>query len=193
MFRPYVFASLASLAALAGAGAASADIYLRTPLTPGDVIRPGFEGQIALTGVSMNVSSLSLPDPEGIAPAIRSTSVSPLYLTKSPDRATARLMAAAIDGTPLGRIEISFTTPQRGGGETVESRWILEGAEVRSVSLNTDVASGGGVIENVEIVYASMTYQYFTRDARGQRSGGMEETSWRAPEEDMFSFETGCH
>lgn len=193
MIRPYVFASLASLAALPGAGAASADIYLRTPLTPGDVIRPGFEGQIALTGVSMNVSSLSLPDPEGIAPAIRSTSVSPLYLTKSPDRATARLMAAAIDGTPLGRIEISFTTPQRGGGETVESRWILEGAEVRSVSLNTDVASGGGVTENVEIVYASMTYQYFTRDARGQRSGGMEETSWRAPEEDMFSFETGCH
>ena len=193
MIRPYVFASLASLAALPGAGAASADIYLRTPLTPGDVIRPGFEGQIALTGVSMNVSSLSLPDPEGIAPAIRSTSVSPLYLTKSPDRATARLMAAAIDGTPLGRIEISFTTPQRGGGETVESRWILEGAEVRSVSLNTDVASGGGVTENVEIVYASMTYQYFTRDARGQRSGGMEETSWRAPAEDMFSFETGCH
>ncbi|NJK44480.1 MAG: hypothetical protein HC933_09490, partial [Pleurocapsa sp. SU_196_0] len=85
-----------------------------------------------------------------------------------------------MEGAPLGRIEITFTSPGRGGSaETLESRWIIEGAEVRGFNVNSDPSMGGIPVESVEISYSSMTYQYFTKDSKGVRSGSMEETKWR--------------
>lgn len=193
MIRAIAHASLLSIAVLASAGAASADIFLKTASTPGDATQRGFEGQITLSGVNMSVSSFVTADPEGYEDEVRSTSVSPLFITKSPDRSSSKLMAAAVEGAPLGRIEITFTSPTRPGApETVESRWIIEGAEVRGFNVYTDPASGNQPVENIEISYASLTYQYFTKDAKGVRSGNMEEIKWRVPDEQLFPYDAGC-
>ncbi|MEZ6028131.1 MAG: type VI secretion system tube protein Hcp [Hyphomonadaceae bacterium] len=185
--------SLMSVVALASAGAASADIFLKTPTVQGDAAQRGFEGQIALSGVNMGISTFTMPDPDGLRDEVRSTNVSPIFISKLPDRSSARLMAAAIEGAPLGRIEITFTAPARpGSSEVVEARWIIEGAEVRGFNVNTDPSNGNRPIESVEISYSSMTYQYFTKDAKGVRSGSMEETKWRVPDEQLFPYDAGC-
>jgi type VI secretion system Hcp family effector len=194
MIRLATRIALLSAVALATAGAASADIFLKTTAAQGDATRSGFEGQIAVTGVNMGVSTFTMPDPEGFQDEVRTTTVSPLYITKSPDRSSAKLMAAAVEGAPLGRIEITFTSPGRGGsGETLESRWIIEGAEVRGFNVNSDPSMGGMPMENIEISYSSMTYQYFTKDSKGVRSGSMEETKWRVPDSQLFPYDGGCH
>ena len=194
MIRAFTRLSLLSVAALASAGAASADIFLKTATTSGDATQRGFEGQIAVTGVNMGISSFTMPDPEGLVDEVRSTTVSPLYITKNPDRSSSKLMAAAVEGAPLGRIEITFTSPVRpGAAETVESRWIIEGAEVRSFNMSTDPMNGNQPMESIEISYASMTYQYFTKDSKGVRSGSMEELTWSVPEEQLFPYDGGCH
>lgn len=193
MIRAFTRLTLLSVAALASAGAASADIFLKTTTASGDATQRGFEGQIAITGVNMGISSFTMPDPEGFQDEVRSTTVSPLYITKTPDRSSPRLMAAAVEGAPLGRIEITFTSPVRpGAAETVESRWIIEGAEVRSFNLSSDPMNGDRPTESIEISYASMTYQYFTKDAKGARSGSMEELKWRVPDEQLFPYDGGC-
>jgi hypothetical protein len=74
----------------------------------------------------------------------------------------------------------------------VEGRWILEGAEVRSFNVFPDAANGNLQTETVEISYSSMRYQYFGRDAKGQRSGTMEEVKWSVPESQLFPFDEGC-
>ncbi len=194
MIRTITRITLLSAVALATAGAASADIFLKTTASQGDVTRNGFEGQIAITGVNMGVSSFTMPDPEGFQDEVRTTTVSPLYITKSPDRSSAKLMAAAVEGAPLGRIEITFTSPGRPGSvETLESRWIIEGAEVRGFNVNSDPSMGGVPVESVEIAYSSMTYQYSTKDAKGVHSGSMEETKWRVPDAQLFPYDSGCH
>ena len=139
----------------------------------------------------MNVSSFSFPDPEGIAEMVRTTSVSPIYITKAPDRSSPRLMAAAVEGAPLGTIEITFTSPNRVGGPAVESKWIIEGAEVRSYSVNPDPMTGGQS-ESIEIAYSKLRYQYFSKDAKGGRAGGMEEVTVRVPEGQMFPGDVHC-
>ena len=194
MIRAFTRWSLLSVAALASAGAASADIFLKTTTAAGDSTQRGFEGQIAISGVNMGISTFTMPDPEGVADEVRSTSVSPLMITKEPDRSSSKLMAAAVDGAPLGRIEITFTSPARPGAvETIESRWIIEGAEVRGFSVYTDPMNGNRPVENIEITYASMTYQYYTKDSKGVRSGSMEETKWSVPDDQLFPYDGGCH
>lgn len=193
MIRAFARLSLLSVAALASAGAASADIFLKTATASGDATQRGFEGQIEINGVNMSISTYTMPDPDGFRDEVRSTSVSPLMITKAPDRSSSKLMAAAVEGAPLGRIEITFTSPVRPGAtETVESRWIIEGAEVRGFSVYTDPMNGNQPVENIEISYASMTHQYYTKDAKGVRSGSMEETKWSVPEDQLFPYDAGC-
>ena len=74
----------------------------------------------------------------------------------------------------------------------MESRWILEGAEVRSFNVFQDASSGTAPTETVEIAYSSMRYQYFTKDSKGQRTGSMEEVKWSVPEDQLFPFDEGC-
>ncbi len=186
-------AILAGLVALS-ASAASADVFLKVEGTPGDSVKRGFEGQIVLAGASMNISSFVMPDPDGLVDQVRSTSVGPIFLTKSPDRSSPKLMMAAVEGAPLGTVEITFTSSTRmGQPETVEGRWILEGAEVRSFNVFPDMQNGNAPSETVEISYSSMRYQYFARDAKGQPTGVMEEVSWSVPDEQLFPFDGGCY
>lgn len=191
--RNFARTSIMSAIALAAAGAANADVFLKVEGMPGDTNQRGFEGQITVNGASMNVSSFTMPDPEGFADQVRTTSVGPIYITKTPDRSSPKLMVAAVEGAPLGRIEITFTSPARGGGQVVDSKWIIEGAEVRSFNVSPDFQNGNLPSETVEISYSSMKYQHFTKDAKGQSTGAMEEITWRVPDDQLFPFDQGCH
>jgi len=190
--RTFARISMLSAIALGCAGAASADVFLKIDGTPGEATLRGFEGQIAVGGASMNVSSFTMPDPDGLTDQVRSTTVGPIYITKLPDRSSPKLMMAAVEGQPLGRIEITFTSPVRTGGQTVESRWILEGAEVRSFNVNPDFNNGAAPTENIEISYSSMKYQYYLKDPKGHPTGAMEEVTWRVPDSQLFPFDEGC-
>ena len=190
--RTFARISILSAAVLAGAGAANADVFLKVEGAPGEALLRGFEGQISVSGASMNISSFAMPDPEGLTDQVRSTTVGPIFITKLPDRASPKLMMAAVEGQPLGRIEITFTSPMRTGGQAVESKWIIEGAEVRSFNVNPDFNNGNTPTESIEISYSSMKYQYYAKDAKGQRTGTMEEVSWRVPDQQLFPFDEGC-
>lgn len=190
--RTFARIGILSAIALAGAGAASADVFLKIEGTPGEATLRGFEGQISVGGASMNVSSFTMPDPEGLTDQIRSTTVGPIYITKQPDRSSPKLMMAAVEGQPLGRIEITFTSPVRTGGQVVESKWILEGAEVRSFNIASDFNNGNTPTESIEISYSSMKFQYYAKDSKGQRTGAMEEVTWRVPDSQLFPFDEGC-
>lgn len=179
--------------AMASAAAASADVLMKVDGVPGDAGQRGFEGQIMLTGASMNISSYVMPDPDGLVESVRSTNVGPIFINKAPDRASPRLMMSAVEGAPLGTIEITFTSSPRAGlPQSVEGKWILEGAEVRSFNVFPDAANGNAPTETVEISYSSMRYQYFGKDAKGQRSGAMEEVKWSVPDSQLFPFDEGC-
>jgi type VI protein secretion system component Hcp len=107
------FSILAAIA-LAGAGAANAEVFLKVQSLQGDAMQRGFEGQIQLTGATMSVSSWTAPDPSGKGDTVRTTSVSPLFISKAPDRSSPKLTSFAVEGMPLGRVEItSRTTPRR--------------------------------------------------------------------------------
>ncbi len=191
--RTFARISFLSAIALAGAGAANADVFLKVEGTPGEAMQRGFEGQIQVTGASMNISSFLMPDPDGLTDSVRSTNVGPIYITKSPDRSSPKLMMSAVEGMPLGRIEISFTSaPRTGQPQSVESKWILEGAEVRSFSVNPDPNTGSQASESIEITYSSMRYQYYSKDSKGLRSGTMEEVKWSVPDAQLFPFDEGC-
>lgn len=190
--RTFARTSILSALALAGAGAANADVFLKVEGTPGEAAARGFEGQIAVSGASMNVSSFVMPDPEGVADQVRSTTVAPIFITKLPDRSSPKLMMAAVEGQPLGHIEITFTSPVRTGGQMVVSKWIIEGAEVRSFSVSPDFNNGNAPIENIEIAFSSMKYQHYSKDVKGQPTGTMEEVSWRVPDQQLFPFDEGC-
>jgi type VI secretion system Hcp family effector len=179
--------------AMASAAAASADVFMKVDSVPGDASQRGFEGQIMLTGASMNISSYTMPDPDGLVESLRSTSVGPIFINKAPDRSSPRLMMSAVEGAPLGAVEITFTSgPRAGQPQSVEGRWILEGAEVRSFNVFPDANNGNTPMETVEISYSSMRYQYFGKDAKGQRSGAMEEVRWSLPDSQLFPFDEGC-
>jgi type VI protein secretion system component Hcp len=191
--RSFARTAILSGIALAGAGAASADVFMKVEGMPGEALYRGFEGQIVLSGASLNISSFATPDPDGLVDSVRTMNAGPLFLTKAPDRSSPKLMMSAVEGAPLGTIEIAFTSPVRTGvNQIVEARWILEGAEVRSFNAYPDASNGGLATETIEISYSSMRYQYFTKDSKGQRSGAMEEVTWRVPDDQTFPFDEGC-
>lgn len=184
--RSFARIGILSAIALAGAGAANADVFLKIPSLQGGAAQRGFEGQIEITGASMSVASWTQPDPSGVADTVRTTTVGPIYITKSPDRSSPKLTSYAVEGMPLGRIEITFTDDVT---KAVTSKWIIDGAEVRSLSINPDPSNGNKPLENVEIAYASMTYQYF--DGRGGTKPA-EEAKFDVPVEQLFPYDEGC-
>lgn len=174
-------------------GAASAEIFLKIPSVPGDSLQRGFEDQIPLMGAGLSVMSFQMPDPEGLAETVRTPSMGPIMLTKRPDRASPKLMQAALTGQPLGPIEISFTGSARPAVEPpVEERWIIEGAQVTNYSIYPSTEPGVAPIENIEITYARLRYQHFVRDAKGGRGAGMEEVVLDVPKTPDYGFEQGC-
>jgi type VI protein secretion system component Hcp len=170
-------------AAVAGlAGAAHADVFLKIPGVAGSATAAGFEQQIEIDGASMNISSYLDYGYDGQSQPRQVTSAGPAFITKSPDRATPKLMQAAVSASQLGTVEITFTAPGRSGGMAVESRWILEGARVNSYGSYPDAGRDNAMTENVEIAYERMRVQYFPVDAQGVRATRPEEVSWEAPE-----------
>ena len=181
--------SILSAIALAGVGAANADVFLKIPSLKGASTQRGFEGQIAVTGASMSVSSYTVPSGDGVSDVTRTTTVGPIYITKSPDRASPKLVSNAVEGAPLGRIEITFTSPVT---QAIEAKWIVEGAEVRSYSVNPDSMNGNQPLESIEIGYASMTYQYFDTDGRVVGTKPSAEARFDVPAEQLFPGDDGC-
>ena len=55
-----------------------------------------------------------------------------------------------------------------------------------------DFNNGNMPTETIEISYSSMKYQYYAKDAKGQRTGTMEEVSWKVPDSQLFPFDEGC-
>ncbi|HVY89210.1 MAG TPA: type VI secretion system tube protein Hcp [Hyphomonadaceae bacterium] len=191
--RHFARATLLAGIALAAVGAANADVFMKVDGAPGDTNARGFEGQILLNGATMNVSNVVLPDPDGGASVTHQLSVGSMFLTKTPDRSSPKLMMAAVQGKPLGSVEITFTAPARPGQpQTVDSKWILEGAEVRSFNANPDVNVVGGQAETIELSFTSMRYQYFAKDAKGQRTGSMEEVKFMVPADQVFPGDSDC-
>jgi type VI secretion system Hcp family effector len=188
-FRSIARFSILSAIALAGVGAANADVFLKIPSLKGPSTQRGFEGQIAVTGASMSVSSYTVPSGDGVSDVTRTTTVGPIYITKLPDRSSPRLVSNAVEGAPLGRIEITFTSPTT---QAIEAKWIIEGAEVRSYSVNPDSMNGNQPLESIEIGYASMTYQYFDTDGRVVGAKPSAEARFDVPAEQLFPGDEGC-
>ncbi len=188
-FRSIARLSILSAIALAGVGAASADVFLKIPSLKGQSNQRGFEGQIAVTGASMSVSSYTVPSGDGVSDVTRTTTVGPIYITKLPDRSSPRLVSNAVEGAPLGRIEITFTSSTT---QAIEAKWIIEGAEVRSYSVNPDAMNANQPLESIEIGYASMTYQYFDSDGRVAGTKPSAEARFDVPAEQIFPGDEGC-
>jgi type VI secretion system Hcp family effector len=191
----FMFARTAIIASLslAIAGGASADVFMKVSGAPGDATARGFEQQIALGGASVSVSSSVAPGVEAGEAPMRSTSVSPIVISKTPDRSSPKLMLSAVNGEKLGTIEITFTsTPRAGGPQVIDDRWVLEGAEVQSFQLNPGLDKHDPPIETVEISYKTMRYQHYVADAKGVRTGAMDEVKWDAPAPDPFADDVGC-
>ncbi len=181
--------SILSAIALAGVGAANADVFLKVPSLKGASTQRGFEGQIAITGASMSVTSYTVPSADGGTDMTRTTTVGPIYITKAPDRSSPKLVSNAVEGAPLGRIEITFTSPAT---QAIEAKWIIEGAEVRSYSVNPDSMNGNAPLESIEIGYASMTYQYFDSDGRVAGTKPSAEARFDVPADQLFPEDAGC-
>ena len=86
-------AAVSALVAVCG-GSAGADTFLKMKGATGDAYQRGFEQQIVLTGASLSV--MSTPDfgPDGEMLATRTRSSGPIYLSKTPDRSSPKLMQA---------------------------------------------------------------------------------------------------
>jgi len=176
--------------ALLSAGAASADVYMKAAGAPGEATAKGFEQQISLVGASMSISNMTMLGEDGVTPE-QYRSVGNIMITKAPDRASPKLALAAIDGGNLGTVEITFTEPAtRNRPERVKSRWILEGAEVRSFSVYPGAVASDPPSESVELFYRSMRYQVMTPSASGAST--TEETQWTTPEDQLAGWEGGC-
>lgn len=189
--RSFVRASLVAGAAVAIAGAANADVFAKISSAPGDATQRGFEDQIVVTGANMSVNNMVFPDPEGVLSELKhQVSVGNITLSKAPDRSSPKLMQAAVNGLPLGTIELTFTSRSEKPGQPqqVDSKWIIEGAEVRSFNVFPDGANQPS--ENIEISYTAMRYQHFSKDGKGGRS--MEEVKLTVPEDQIFAGDLGC-
>ncbi len=183
---------VASLA-LAAAGAANADVFMKVSDAPGDATARGFEQQIALGGASVTVSNLPVPGHNEDASPTRTISASSIIINKTPDRASPKLMLSAVNGEKLGTIEIAFTSsPRTGGPQVIDDRWVLEDAEVQSFQVNPGLDKHDPPIETVEISYQTMRYLHYVTDAKGARTGAMDEVKWDAPAPDPFADDVGC-
>ena len=185
--------ALVASVALAAAGGANADVFMKVSGAPGDATVRGFEQQIALGGASLSVSSSPVYNhPEAPSPT-RTIFVGPVVISKTLDRSSPKLMLSAIHGEKLGTVEITFTSRSRTDGpQVIDDRWVLEGAEVQSIQVSPGLDKHDPPIETVEISYKSMRYQHYVADAKGARTGAMEEVKWDAPALDPFADDVGC-
>ena len=190
--RTFIRVAMIAGAAAAMAGTARADVFMKVASTPGDASAKGFEEQIALIGASLTIMNTLDYGPDGLAnPALRIPQVSPITFNKAPDRSSPKLMRAAIQGSELGTVEITFTSPGRAGHQ-IDARWILEGAKINSYYTYPGATAAETPTETVEVSYTTMRYQYYVKDAKGMRTGAMEEVAWDTPETPSYGLNDGC-
>ena len=190
--RSFIRAAMIAGATVAMAGAAHADVFMKVASTPGDASAKGFEEQISLIGATLNIMSTLDYGPDGLAdPPSRMPQVSPITFNKAPDRSSPKLMLAAIQGNEIGTVEVTFTTPSR-AGQQIDARWILEGAKINSYYSYPGATAAETPTETVEVTYTSMRYQYYVKDAKGVRTGAMEEVTWVTPETPNYGVNDGC-
>ena len=181
-------AAASALVAVCG-GSAGADTFLKMKGATGDAYQRGFEQQIVLTGASLSVMSTPDFSPDGEMLATRTRSSGPIYLSKTPDRSSPKLMQAALEGKNVGTIEITFTTPGKNGSpQTPQYRWILEGVHFNSYSVSPGGTAVDASSEMIEVSYESMRYQYFTIDPKTGRPASTEEVSFAAPVDHPFGL-----
>lgn len=183
-------AAVSALVAVCG-GSAGADTFLKMKGAAGDAYQRGFEQQILLTGASLSV--MSTPDfgPDGEALSTRTRSSGPIYLSKTPDRSSPKLMQAALEGKDVGTLEITFTTPGKNGSpQTPQYKWILEGVHLNSYSVSPGGA-GEPPTEMIEVSYETMRYQYFQIDPKTGRPASTEEVNFTAPIDHLFGLHDG--
>jgi type VI secretion system secreted protein Hcp len=87
-------------------------IYLNLDQIQGDVTTQGFEGQIELASFSHGLS-LPLSTTDGRLDATGRPSVGEINVTKATDRASVRLIEAALMAKVLGKAQITFTRTER--------------------------------------------------------------------------------
>ncbi len=185
---------VAFLAGAAGCvmGAAHADVFVQLSGAPGDARAKGLEQQIAASGASLSISSLPQYDDNGAMTGTSTPMVSAVTITKRLDRASPKIMQAAVQQQELGDVVITFTTAGRTPGvQDVDAKWILEGAKVNSFYMSGGAMPGDPTTESVEISYRTMKVQHFVRDDKGQRTGAMEEVTVEATDPSLM-YAQGC-
>jgi type VI secretion system Hcp family effector len=188
----YAILGAAAMIALAAiSGAAHADVFMKITNTLGEATVRGYENQIALSGASFNIASYDAYNDDGLPLPERMTHVSPIMLNKAVDRASPKLMMAALNGGDIGTVEITFTQPTRLGHQP-ETRWVLEGARISSFGSFPNGDAGGAPFEMVEVSYTAIRYQYYLRDANGALTGAMEEVRWDVPASAPLDLGGGC-
>ena len=181
-------AVVSALVAVCG-GSAGADTFLKMKGVTGDAYQRGFEQQIVLTGASLSVMSTPDFSPDGEMLATRTRSSGPIYLSKTPDRSSPKLMQAALEGKNVGTLEITFTTPGKNGSpQTPQYRWVLEGVRFNSYSVSPGGTAVDASNEIIEVSYESMRYQYFTIDPKTGRPASTEEVSFTSPVDHPFGL-----
>ncbi len=187
-FRSALIAS----ASLMAAGAAHADVFMKMTGAPGEATTKGFEQQVMLSSASFSINNTPNFNQDGEIDG-RSTYVAPITLTKSPDRASPKLMQAAQQNLGVGTVELSFTGPRTPGSPlTVQYKWILEGVHVNAYSVYPG-ATGEPPMETIQLSYTSLRYQYFPADPRSGRSTASEEIVIDSPDGSELGLEVvGC-
>lgn len=186
-------AAVSAMVAMCG-GSASADVFLKMKGAAGDAAQRGFEQQILLAGASLSVMSAPEFGPDGEVLPTRTRSAGPIYLTKAPDRASPKLMQAALEGQDVGSIEITFTLPGRNGSpQTPQYKWILDGVRLNSFSVSPGANPGDSPSEMIEVSFQSMRYQYFTIDPKTGRTSSTDEVNLvSTPEHPFGVLGGGC-
>jgi len=146
------------------------------------------EASVPLRGIQ---KEFEIPDdsPDGEMLATRTRSSGPIYLSKTPDRSSPKLMQAALEGKNVGTLEITFTTPGKNGSpQTPQYRWVLEGVRFNSYSVSPGGTAVDASNEVIEVSYESMRYQYFTIDPKTGRPASTEEVSFTSPVDHPFGL-----
>lgn len=182
---------LAGAASLLASGA-FADVFVQVDGVPGDARIKGMEQQIFATGASLSVMSNPVFDENGVMTGASTPIVSSVTVMKRQDRASPKIIQAAVQGEELGEVVITFTSPGRtSGSQEIDAKWILEGAKINSLYMSGGASPGDPTTESVEISYRTMKVQHFMRDDKGARTGAMEEVTVEAPDPSL-QYGPGC-
>jgi type VI secretion system secreted protein Hcp len=138
-------------------------IYLSLDKVQGDVIAEGYQGQIELTSFS---HGLSLPQSTTTADTGK-LSVTEITVTKTTDRASVRLLEAAITGTVFAKAKITFAKHD-------EARVVayLE-VELTNVRVSSVATSSGGdrPMEQLSLVCEQIRWTFAPKTAEAVTFG----------------------